>query len=56
MKFYTATRTIYRSPEYKYFDSIEHLNDKYGIDSTIDDYNKGYTFEYNGQTYLLGYD
>lgn len=56
MKYYTATRTIIKSPEYSYFDSIDDINNYYGIDSTIDDYNKGYTFEYNGQIYLLGYD
>ena len=54
--YYTATRGLIKSPEYKYFCTIEELNSYYGIDSTEDDYNKGYTFEYNGKNYLLGAD
>ena len=54
MKYYTATRGQLKSPEYHYFNSVEEINSYYGIDSTEDDYNKGYTFEYNGKNYLLG--
>lgn len=54
--YYTATRTLLKSPEYKYFNTIAELNDYYEIGSNPSDYNKGYTFEYNGQIYLLGYE
>ena len=56
MVYYTATRAQLKSPEYRYFNSIEEINEYYNIESTIDDYNKGYTFEYEGQIYLLEYD
>lgn len=56
MKFYTATRSTLHSPEYKYFDTLDALNDYYGITSTIEDYNKGFTFEYEGKSYLLGFE
>lgn len=56
MNFYTATRTILKSPEYRYFNSIDEINNYYGIDSTVDDYNCGYIFIHNEQIYLLGYD
>lgn len=56
MKYYTYTRGLTKSPEYTYFDSIEQLNQCYGIDSTEDDFDKGYSFEYEGKIYYLGCD
>lgn len=56
MRFYVAKRTQICSPHYLYFNSIEEINQTYDIDSTIDDYNRGYTFEYEGESYLLGYE
>lgn len=56
MKYYTATRGQLKSPEYHYFNSVEEINSYYVINSTKDDYNKGYCFEYNGKNYLLGGD
>lgn len=56
MRFYTATRTIYKSPVHKYFNAIEELNTYYEIDSTIDDYNNGYTFWYKNQPYTLNFE
>lgn len=54
MVYYTATRGVIKSPEYRYFNTIEELNSFYGLDSNEDDYNKGFTFEYEGNVYLLG--
>ena len=56
MSYYTATRTILKSPVHTYFDTIAELNDYYGIGTNPGDYNKGYSFEYKGQIYLLGYE
>ena len=56
MRYYTYTRGLTKSPEYNDFQSIEDLNEYYGINSTIDDYDKGYSFEYEGKTYFLGSD
>lgn len=61
MRYYTYTRGFNKSPQYEYFESIEDLNAFYGINSTIDDYNVGYSFEYEDidgktTTYFLGYD
>lgn len=56
MKFYTATRTLFKSPVRKYFKSIDELNAYYGINTTIEDYNCGYSFIYKGKPYLLGYE
>jgi len=57
MKYYTATRTLLASPVYKYFDSIDELNSYWGIDSKIEDYNCGYSFQYADYIYMtLGYD
>lgn len=56
MKYYTYTRGLTKSPEYTYFDSIEQLNQCYGIDSTEDDYNCGYSFTYYDKIYFLGCD
>ena len=54
MKYYTYTSGLFKSPEYQYFDSIEELNEYYDIDATESDFDRGYSFEYEGKTYFLG--
>lgn len=56
MRYYTYTRGLYKNPEYRYFNSIKGINIYYGIDSREDDYDRGYSFEYEGKTYFLGCD
>lgn len=52
MRFYTATRTLLNSPNYKYFSSIDELNSYWNIDSTIDDYDCGYCFPYTEHIFM----
>ena len=53
MIYYTSTRGAVCSPVRKYFKSINELNRFYGKNTDEDDYDKGYSFEYEGKTYFL---
>lgn len=56
MRYYTSTRGLIKSPIRKYFNTIAELNDYYGIGSNPSDYDKGYSFKWNGKTYYLWTD
>lgn len=54
MRYYVAYRSIFKSPKYKYFDSLEELNNYYGIDATEEHVNAGFSFEYKNKWYVIG--
>ena len=51
--YYVCYRTMLKSYNRKDFDTLEELNQYYGIDATEDMINRGFSFEYKNKWYLL---
>ena len=54
MKYYVAYRTMLCNCTRKYFDSLEELNNYYGINATEEYVNVGFSFEYKNKWYVIG--